>query len=173
MSLSVQGGVLRLHEFSTGRHILALLEELNRSQWLSRDELLARQRDKLISLVEYADRYVPYYQRVFKEVGFRPDDLRQDLSTLNRIPILNKPIIRKNWDDLLTTEPERRRRMSQAEHIRVNRRAAAFHAGRLFSRLCNCRAAASYELVRLEIGRQPRLDLYCPHQTVTARKGAR
>jgi phenylacetate-CoA ligase len=113
MSLSVHGGVLRLYEISTGRHILALLEELNRIQWLSRDELLARQRDKLISLVEYADRYVPYYQRVFKEVGFRPDDLRQDLSTLNKIPILNKPTIRKNWDDLLTTEPERRRSMSK------------------------------------------------------------
>ncbi len=113
MSLSARGGLLRLYEFGTGRHILTLWEELNRIQWLSRDELLARQSDKLISLMEYADQYVPYYQRVFKEVGFRPDDLREDLAHLNKIPILNKAIIRKNWNDLLTTEPERRRSMSK------------------------------------------------------------
>jgi phenylacetate-CoA ligase len=113
MNSSLNKAALKLHERLTGRHILSRLEELNRTQWLSRDELLALQRDKLISLLEYADRNVPYYQRVFKEVGFQPDDLRQDLTNLNKIPILTKAIIRKNRDDLLTTEPERRRRMSK------------------------------------------------------------
>lgn len=104
---------LRLHDQLTGRRILTRLEELNRTQWLSRDELLGLQRDKLLSLVEYADRYVPYYQRVFKEVGFRPDDLRLDMVNLNKIPILTKAIIRNNWNDLLTSEPERRRSLNK------------------------------------------------------------
>ena len=77
MSLSVRRGLLRLHEFSTGRHILERLDELNRTQWLSRDELLALQRAKLQRLVEYAYHYVPYYRRIFDEVGFRPGRLAQ------------------------------------------------------------------------------------------------
>jgi phenylacetate-CoA ligase len=113
MNSFLSRAALRLHERLIGRHILARLEELNRIQWLSRDELLKLQRDKLLRLVEYANQYVPYYQRVFKEVGFQPDDLRQDLAHLNKIPILTKAIIRKNWDDLLTSEPEHRRRMSK------------------------------------------------------------
>jgi phenylacetate-CoA ligase len=104
---------LRLHEQLTGRRILARLEELNRTQWLKKDELLAHQREKLLQLVEYANQYVPYYRRIFKEVGFQPGDLRQDLDSLNKIPILTKAIIRSNWNDLLTTEPERRRHLSR------------------------------------------------------------
>jgi len=108
MNSALSRAALKLHERITGRHILARLEELNRTQWLSRDELLALQRDKLIRLVEYANKYVPYYRRVFEEVDFQPDDLRKDLTNLNKIPILTKAIIRKNWDGMLTTEPERR-----------------------------------------------------------------
>jgi phenylacetate-CoA ligase len=104
---------LRLHEWFTRRHILARLEELNRTQWLSRDELLALQRDKLLSLVEYASRYVPYYQRVFKDIGFQPGDLNPDLSNLGKLPILTKALIRENYQDLITIEPERRPHMNK------------------------------------------------------------
>ena len=90
MNSTLSRTALKLHERLTGRHILARLEELNRTQWLTRDELLALQRDKLVSLVEYANRYVPYYQRVFKEVGFQPDDLRQDLAHLCKLPYPNQ-----------------------------------------------------------------------------------
>ena len=120
MNGALRPGSFNLHDRLTGRHILARLEELNRTQWLSRDELLALQRDKLLSLVEYADQYVPYYRRVFKEVGFQPDDLRQDLANLNKIPILTKAIIRSNWNDLLTTEPAAPTKSEQAEHLGVN-----------------------------------------------------
>lgn len=113
MNGALRRAVLRLHERLTGRHILSRLEELNRTQWLSRDELLALQRDKLLSLVEYADRYIPYYQRIFKEIGFRPDDLRPDMLNLKKIPILTKAIIRSNWNDLQTTEPGRRQSLSK------------------------------------------------------------
>lgn len=99
---------LGLYDRLTGRHILASLEELNRTQWLSRDEQLALQRRKLQALVDYAYRYIPYYQQIFKRAGFLPDDLRHDLSNFNKIPILTKAIIREHWNDLLTTEPERR-----------------------------------------------------------------
>ncbi len=91
---------LRLHEKFTGRKILERLEELNRTQWLSRDELLALQRAKLQRMVEYAYQYVPYYRRMFDEIGFQPEDLRKDLDSLSKLPILTKSIIRENWNDL-------------------------------------------------------------------------
>lgn len=113
MSISLHRGVLKLYELATGRRILTRLEELNRTQWLERDELLALQRDKLQRLVEYAYQYVPYYRRTFDQAGFHPDDLRQDLTALRKLPILTKDIIRENFDQMLTTEPQRQRRMSK------------------------------------------------------------
>lgn len=104
---------LKLHEVLTGRRILNRLEELNRTQWLSYDDLLAFQRAKLQRVVDYAYQYVPYYQRTFKEAGFNPDDLKQDQGSLSRLPILTREIIRSNWEDLLTTQPERRRQLSK------------------------------------------------------------
>jgi phenylacetate-CoA ligase len=104
---------LRLHEGLTGRRILVRLEELNRTQWLSRDELLALQRAKLLRLADYAYRYVPYYQRVFDAAGLHPADLRQDLAGLSRLPLLTKATVRKHWAEMLTTEPERRKRLSK------------------------------------------------------------
>jgi phenylacetate-CoA ligase len=113
MNKTLSHATLKLYDRITNRHILERMEDLNRIQWLSRDELLALQRAKLQSIVEYANQYVPYYQRVFKEVGFHPEDLRKDLTIINKIPFLTKAIIRRNWNDMLTTEPERRRRMSK------------------------------------------------------------
>ena len=104
---------LRMHEKITGRHILKKMEELNRTQWLSRDALMAQQQSKLQRLVEYAYQYVPYYQRTFDEVGFKPSDIQRDISSLTKLPILTKAIIRDNWNDLLTTESDRRKRLGR------------------------------------------------------------
>jgi phenylacetate-CoA ligase len=109
----ISQGVLLLHERITGRHILARLEDFNRTQWLSRNELLALQSVKLQHLLEYAYQYVPYYRRIFDEVRFRPDDIRQDISNLNKIPILTKDIIRKDFSEMLTAEPERRKQLTK------------------------------------------------------------
>jgi phenylacetate-CoA ligase len=103
---------IQLYQKATGRRILERLDELNRTQWLSRDELLNLQRDKLHRLLTYAYEYVPYYRRLFDRIGFRPDDILSDLTSMRRIPVSNKAIIRENFDDLLTTEARRRRQMS-------------------------------------------------------------
>jgi phenylacetate-CoA ligase len=113
MNSTLSKAALRLHERLTGRQILERLEELNSTQWLSHDQLMALQVAKLRRLLEYAYHYVPYYRRTFIEVGFNPGDLQQDLSLLKKIPVLTKDIIRNNFSNLLTTEPERRRRMSR------------------------------------------------------------
>lgn len=105
-------GVLKGHELITGRHVLARLQELNRTQWLPCDELMALQRRKLQRVVSYAYQYVPYYRRVFDQVGFHPDDLSRNPDRFLQLPLLTKELIREHWDDLQTTEPARRRQLS-------------------------------------------------------------
>jgi len=105
MPALLRRGALRLYDLAAGRRILTRFDELNRTQWLGRDELLALQRDKLQRLVEYAYQYVPYYRRTFDQVGFRPDNLRQDPTSFQKIPIVTKEDMRDHPDEFLTTDP--------------------------------------------------------------------
>lgn len=106
-------GVLHLHTYATGRHILASLNELNRTQWLDADALMALQRNKLQRLLEYAYQYVPYYRRTFDQVGFRPEDMARDPECFQNLPILNKSLIREHFEELQTTEPQHRKQLSR------------------------------------------------------------
>jgi len=103
---------IQLYDWATGRHFLERLEELSKTQWLSREELLKLQRAKLHGLLVYAYERVPYYHRLFDEAGFCPDEVLTDLTSMQKLPVLTKAIIRKNFDDLRTTEAQRRARMS-------------------------------------------------------------
>jgi len=113
MNTFLRRQAIRLYQKANDRRILERLDELNRTQWLSRDELLGLQRNKLHRLLAYAYEYVPYYQRLFDRVGFRPADVLTDLTSMRKIPVSNKAIIRENFDDMLTTEPQRRKQMSR------------------------------------------------------------
>jgi len=112
-SAFIRRQLMRAYQLVTGRRVLARLDELNHTQWLSRDELLGLQRDKLHHLLAYAYRHVPYYRCTFDRVGFRPDDVLTDLTSLRKLPILTKATIRENFDAMLTTERRRRARMSR------------------------------------------------------------
>jgi len=113
MNAFIRRQVIRAYQLATGRRILDHLDELNRTQWLSRDELLALQCDKLHKLLVYACEYVPYYRRTFDQVGFQPDEVLTDLASLRKLPLLTKAIIRENFDDMLTTDSQRRARTSR------------------------------------------------------------
>ncbi len=106
-------GVLLFHTAVTGRHILASLDELNRTQWLDHHNLMDLQRVKLQQLLEYAYQYVPYYRRTFDQVGFIPGNLIDDPASFQKIPILNKSLIRESFLELQTTDPPRRRQLSK------------------------------------------------------------
>jgi phenylacetate-CoA ligase len=55
---------------------------------------------------------VPYYRRVFDEVGFRPDKLAEDPDSLRKIPPVSKAYMRDHLDEFLTSEPARRKEAS-------------------------------------------------------------
>jgi phenylacetate-CoA ligase len=104
---------MKAYQVFTGRRVLDCLDELNRTQWWSRDELLALQRKKLHDILVYAYHYVPYYRRTFDQVDFQPDEVLTDLDGLSKLPLLTKAIIRDNFYDMMTTESKRRAHMSR------------------------------------------------------------
>lgn len=113
MSSFVREQAIKLYDRMTGRRFWERLNELNRSQWFSRDELLELQHTKLHRLLQNVYQNVPYYRRLFDQVGFKPDDVLTDLASMRKIPVLTKQIIREHFDELLTTDSERRKTMSR------------------------------------------------------------
>ncbi len=101
------------YERMTGRRVMVAFEELQSTQWLSRDELYALQRWKLQALIEYVTQHVPYYQRSFKEAGFEPSDLKRDPDCFRHLPTTDKASVRDHVRDLMTTDPSRRKSMHQ------------------------------------------------------------
>jgi phenylacetate-CoA ligase len=103
---------IQLYQKATNRRILQNLDELNRNQWLPKEDILNLQRDKLHRLLDYAYQHVPYYRCLFDRVGFRPADVLTDLSSIHKLPVLSKTVIRENYGDMITTETQRRQGMS-------------------------------------------------------------
>ena len=77
------------------------LKKLEKSQWLSKKNLEELQNKKLRHLICYAYENVPYYRRLFDRMGIKPEQIK-DKNDLQKIPVLTKDIIRKNFNKLLS-----------------------------------------------------------------------
>ncbi|OOG20660.1 hypothetical protein B1C78_17045 [Thioalkalivibrio denitrificans] len=88
-----------LHERLQGRHTFAYLRELERTQWLEGDRLREHQWDKLRELIAHAARSVPFYRRVFDEVGLNPQYFT--LEDFRRIPVMEKETFKENEPEIL------------------------------------------------------------------------
>jgi phenylacetate-CoA ligase len=76
------------------------LQELNRNQWMSPEELRALQLTKIQRLVEHAYANVPFYQQRLKESGIYPNDIRT-LEDFCQIPTLTKQDIRTHREAMV------------------------------------------------------------------------
>ncbi len=72
---------------------------IKKSQWWSKDQIEKYQIKKLKKLLNHCYINVPYYTKLFNEIGLEPKDILS-FKDLKKIPVLNKEIIRKNMDDL-------------------------------------------------------------------------
>lgn len=73
------------------------LRELLKLQWLHRAELQAYQLAKLKDVLRFAERFIPYYQDLFRDIGFNHTRLRV-LEDLQSIPFTTKQDLRLNAD---------------------------------------------------------------------------
>jgi phenylacetate-CoA ligase len=106
--MSLRQSLARLVYATGKKSILTYMAELDRLQWLPLEQILARQNQQRLALLEYARNYVPYYQKLFKQIGFEPGDFAANPAVWQQIPPLTKQIIRQNYNDLITLEPARR-----------------------------------------------------------------
>ena len=91
--------ILPVYKYFQGQSIFPTLKELEKTQWLTPDELQSRQWQKLQALLEYASENVPYYQQMFQEMGLKPQDINTP-EDFRKLPYLTKDIIRKHKEEL-------------------------------------------------------------------------
>lgn len=79
-------------------------KELQRTQWLSYDELHAIQSRALSRLIDHAHANVPYYRERFDAAGVAPTDVRT-AEDLLKLPILRREDLRRAGDRRESTAP--------------------------------------------------------------------
>ena len=99
--------IIPLGDKIKGRNLHGEFANALRTQWLSEEELLRLQNDKLRKLLEHAYLNVPYYTRVFNERGLKPQDIRSR-ADLVKLPILTKEIIKEYHDELISKDIDKR-----------------------------------------------------------------
>lgn len=67
-------------------------------QWKSYEELKKEQEIQLENIINFCYKYVPFYHKLFKSLDIKPDSIKA-IEDLEKLPILNKEIIKKNWED--------------------------------------------------------------------------
>jgi phenylacetate-CoA ligase len=82
------------------RDTLTHLAALERSQWLSRQELDRLETRLLVELLSYAGDNVPYYRELFRKQGFEPRGVRSR-ADLAELPLLTREIVRERYADLV------------------------------------------------------------------------
>jgi phenylacetate-coenzyme A ligase PaaK-like adenylate-forming protein len=103
----VRNFVFPLQEFLKGNRTYKHLKELERTQWLSTNEMQEFQFRRLKEHLEFAYHQVPYYNRLLNEHGLQPSRITS-VDDFSRIPFLTKEIIRKHSDELRPRTQRRR-----------------------------------------------------------------
>lgn len=75
---------------------------LSEREHLSDEEIKNYQFKELKEILNYANKWVPYYTNLFNEIGFNPDKMNT-VKEISVIPFLTKDIIRKNYNQLIST----------------------------------------------------------------------
>ncbi|PIY27519.1 MAG: capsule biosynthesis protein CapK [Comamonadaceae bacterium CG_4_9_14_3_um_filter_60_33] len=95
----VSGVLFPLHERLKHHATVAVLREMEDTQWWPAERLQALQVDRLRALLVDAGQHVPYYRNLFEQSGFDPASINS-LADLQRLPFLTKLVIRANTEAL-------------------------------------------------------------------------
>lgn len=89
----------KIHWERFGEKFKRKMEEFERNEWSSYEELVQYQNEKLRRLIEHAYENVPYYHRKMAELKLRPEDIKS-VEDLPKLPTLKREDIRKNFWEL-------------------------------------------------------------------------
>lgn len=102
--MSVESKLLKyiafpLNDIVKGTNSVSYCHTLEETQWLFPSQIKELQEKKLRALVVHAYKNVPYYRKIFDEIGLKPDDIKS-IDDLSKLPFLTKEAIRKNSNDI-------------------------------------------------------------------------
>jgi len=86
------------HEWLKKHDTVKIKQALEKSQWLSTEEILQQQQQRLQQFIAKAVIDVPYYKQLFSQLKMTADDI-SCTEDLQKLPFLNKNIIRENFTD--------------------------------------------------------------------------
>ena len=98
----------QIRDFAHPLSIFKLKRTFDRNQWLSEEALSRYQSERLSQTLSHAYQNVPYYQRLFRERGIHPRDIRT-VEDLKKIPCLTKELLSINFDSLVSRDAEKYR----------------------------------------------------------------
>lgn len=81
-------------------NIYAYIRELNRTQWLSREEIEQLQVERLKKLLLHAETHCAFYRERFKAAGFSAADFTR-LSDLQAVPPLTKRDVQEHYHEMI------------------------------------------------------------------------
>lgn len=83
------------------RNILSKIkyfEEFETKSSIEKDSFV---QNKLYTILKDANEFVPYYKKLFKEFNFKPEDILDDISSIDKLPYLTKEIIQREGSNLI------------------------------------------------------------------------
>lgn len=83
-----------------GRETLKALDELERSQWRSEEEIREQSWQRMLAALRFAEQNVPFYRARFAEYGVRAADV-QSPDDLLRFPVLTRADLRAHKNELI------------------------------------------------------------------------
>ncbi|MCO6429399.1 MAG: glycosyltransferase [Deltaproteobacteria bacterium] len=97
-----------LHKWKITRRAGRYYKELRESQWLSREQILDYQNERLKQLIRHAYEHVPFYRERFDNLGLIPSDIKS-VDDLGKIPVLDKKTFKDNlYFDLFSSNHDKR-----------------------------------------------------------------
>jgi phenylacetate-CoA ligase len=99
-----------LHAWMISRNTRNYFNELQYSQWMSRNEILKMQLLKLRKLLNHCYYHVPYYRKVFDELKLSPNDIKSHADLL-KLPFLTKETITDNLYSGILSDNHNKREM--------------------------------------------------------------
>ena len=90
-----------------------IINEYDKSQWYSVNQLKAQQRNKLEKLLLHAEKNVPYYRRIFRDYGLTAKELCTHRN-FNKLPCLTKDIINKSKDSIVASSVKKKDLVAKA-----------------------------------------------------------
>lgn len=91
--------VLPIADFAMKTSISSSRRTIKKLRKLSKDQLISWQEDRLRKLIHHAYTKTTYYSTLLNELNIKPDEIRT-ITDLEKIPVLTKEIIRKNYNNL-------------------------------------------------------------------------